>query len=668
MFLFQKNLLSVLCIGSLLLYTTDGFIISFPATLSSLNPTQIIKPVIESHRSKSSIGRRPRLRAATKDSFKSSTTNSSGSSGKIQEMAFFLSIKLLETVMTESMKEDWESKVDREAIQRLTEAQQRKTASETEQATKDEFDTTASSNGVGDAIDKDRLDRSGITTKKSTSAAANTIIEKTNPEVLNKPDDTEDYRDISKVETSNESSLPSQILDPNSVSASSVEMIKCLPLEIIASDIRPLRPSSVPQRKSITEVVKVTRSEKSIVKGIEVEASDKETQKIENSNQIDTTYILERKKAEELFQRKLLKKKFELDARTRLNDNDGDSSLKDISLERKKSEELFQRKLLTKKFELDARTRLNDNDEDEDSGLKGISTDGALSLSPANVAAQDILPTSMDGATKSSKEIDTAYKLTMKKSQEMFQRRLLRKKLEFDSRVVVQKNVDSSLNGISIDEVSPTPIKVAPADQGNEEGASSTRNVISKGVHTLEESIIEGIQHSTKFSVSTPLTSLDGDDDAIEEVTKNGKESSSSTKSGSKEWAATIQERYAMAAKVSHSFITREFQPAWFATNCHFQTIIGTLFRKEAMYSRSISVLLDLVGVTTSNKGSESLLLDHFTWDKRERIKTPDGDFFDVDWSLVNSKDDNNPVCLICHGLERYVCVYYFMPFAKHIF
>ena len=141
-----------------------------------------------------------------------------------------------------------------------------------------------------------------------------------------------------------------------------------------------------------------------------------------------------------------------------------------------------------------------------------------------------------------------------------------------------------------------------------------------------------------------------------------------STRSGSKERAATIQGRYALAAKVSHSFITREFQPAWFATNRHFQTIIGTLFRKESMYSRSISVLLDLAGVTNSNKGSESLLLDHFTWDKRERMKTPDGDFFDVDWSLVNSKDDNNPVCLICHGLERYVSLYYLIPCFKHIF
>jgi hypothetical protein len=132
--------------------------------------------------------------------------------------------------------------------------------------------------------------------------------------------------------------------------------------------------------------------------------------------------------------------------------------------------------------------------------------------------------------------------------------------------------------------------------------------------------------------------------------------------------ATTMQERYDKAAKVSHSFITREFQPAWFATNCHFQTIIGTLFRKESMYSRSISVLLDLAGVTTSNKYSESLLLDHFAWDKRERIKTPDGDFFDVDWSLVNSKDDNNPVCLICHGLERYVCAYYFIYLSLYIY
>ena len=125
------------------------------------------------------------------------------------------------------------------------------------------------------------------------------------------------------------------------------------------------------------------------------------------------------------------------------------------------------------------------------------------------------------------------------------------------------------------------------------------------------------------------------------------------------------QQRYTTAARVSHAFIMNEFTPAWFAANCHFQTIIGTLYRKETMYSQSlVSFLLNLLvsattGATTTNKWN--LPIDTFSWNKRERIETPDGDFFYVDWSIAddNDNDESNPVCLICHGLERYVRLCY---------
>ena len=80
------------------------------------------------------------------------------------------------------------------------------------------------------------------------------------------------------------------------------------------------------------------------------------------------------------------------------------------------------------------------------------------------------------------------------------------------------------------------------------------------------------------------------------------------------------------------------------------------------MYSRGaqdLAVLLDIAGVNiTTDYTSSSLPLEQFEWDKRERVETEDGDFFDVDWKYVDGdngdESSDNPICLICHGLERY--------------
>jgi len=121
---------------------------------------------------------------------------------------------------------------------------------------------------------------------------------------------------------------------------------------------------------------------------------------------------------------------------------------------------------------------------------------------------------------------------------------------------------------------------------------------------------------------------------------------------------------------VSQSFVQREFRPAWWSANKHFQTIVGTLFRKETMYSRGkndVGVMLDILGIKNGiapDDRSSIKPLAEFEWDRRHRMETNDEDFFVVDWKYANNdyrKNSNecdntssrdNPVCLICHGLE----------------
>ena len=107
------------------------------------------------------------------------------------------------------------------------------------------------------------------------------------------------------------------------------------------------------------------------------------------------------------------------------------------------------------------------------------------------------------------------------------------------------------------------------------------------------------------------------------------------------------------ATSVSQAFQTTEFEPAWFAKNNHFQTIMGTLAREDTMYRRSSYA--GWLSLTTKKWNGR---LPSFRWDRRERMETPDGDFFDVDFKFLGSSNgnalvwDDRPIVLICHGLE----------------
>eukprot|EP00980_Cylindrotheca_fusiformis_P003705 scaffold821_cov122-Cylindrotheca_fusiformis.AAC.9 len=111
----------------------------------------------------------------------------------------------------------------------------------------------------------------------------------------------------------------------------------------------------------------------------------------------------------------------------------------------------------------------------------------------------------------------------------------------------------------------------------------------------------------------------------------------------SKSANATTRNR---SAKISQSFLTRDFVPAPYARNPHVQTVMGALYRKETMYAAS-DLPTFLSDVTRRVKTD-------FQWDERQRLETPDDDFFDVDWKIadVDFESDSVPLVIIIHGLQ----------------
>lgn len=81
--------------------------------------------------------------------------------------------------------------------------------------------------------------------------------------------------------------------------------------------------------------------------------------------------------------------------------------------------------------------------------------------------------------------------------------------------------------------------------------------------------------------------------------------------------------------EISRSFQAREFRPSFFS-NEHYQTIIGS----EALRVKIFG----------------SYPRDFQT--TRRRILTPDGDFFDVDFTSNVNPLESTPIVLILHGLE----------------
>lgn len=123
-------------------------------------------------------------------------------------------------------------------------------------------------------------------------------------------------------------------------------------------------------------------------------------------------------------------------------------------------------------------------------------------------------------------------------------------------------------------------------------------------------------------------------------------------------------------AEISHTFATRDFEPAWYATNPHLQTIVGVFARHETSYASNLKALLNKSFFQEVDPIAHPI--NSFQWDERVRMITQDKDFFDVDYKYVDKnesksthnnnnyedededeeKEEVRPLVLIVHGLQ----------------
>ena len=263
--------LSLLLSCSLGFLVVDGFVVS-PFRRTSLLLTPGSNTAIESTIKISSSGADGRQRCrlnALKKSNKKSSTAASSNTAKIQEMAAFLSVTLLEKVIAETMKEGGESNMDLDAIQRITDALQNKPSSETKQ--EEESTSTAAAAA--------KLE----TTTTSKSDAEDKVATKESIEAVEIPASTNSVVDNSASSKTAE--------DKNKDDASKKEK-KIPPLEIVAADIPPLRPSSMPKRESkslSTLTEEVTEEEKETTQSSEIIIEDnKASSPLVDENDDDT--------------------------------------------------------------------------------------------------------------------------------------------------------------------------------------------------------------------------------------------------------------------------------------------------------------------------------------------------------------------------------------------
>lgn len=102
-----------------------------------------------------------------------------------------------------------------------------------------------------------------------------------------------------------------------------------------------------------------------------------------------------------------------------------------------------------------------------------------------------------------------------------------------------------------------------------------------------------------------------------------------------------------VAAPIADSFSPRTFNPVPWLSNCHVQTIAANFLRHVPECNYYIGVPETIGGILSSPKRLSSSF-----WDKRERIDTPDGDWFHVDYKFTGDNSTSKGMVVLLHGLE----------------
>ncbi len=262
---------------------------------------------------------------ATKGRSKAPATSIASSSDKVKEMASFLSIQLLEKVMSEAMKPEGESTLDIEAVERITQALQTTNQSSLAETSTPTFEETSDSPSLEERAPKEATDPTLSESVAVERESEDTPVPETvEGDSVVSAEQTELTETIQEIEEKVTAPTPEPV-----ASTPQIPEIARKPLEVVESNIPPLRPESVPQRttpiaehepaeeETIEDEVVVAATpeeveeEKVTVEEIiaEEETSPGKTSEPEESAEEE----LARKKAQELFHRKLLQRKLEFD-------------------------------------------------------------------------------------------------------------------------------------------------------------------------------------------------------------------------------------------------------------------------------------------------------------------------------------------------------------------
>ena len=305
---------------------------------------------------------------AVKGKSKASATANGSRSDKIKEMASFLSVQLLEKVMAETMKPDGDTNMNLEVVERITKALQMSSQPSSETT------TSQTAGGDDDEVDDLDLDRVETMTKKKKPNATKKLTVVDDALRFSEDDDTSTTtttrgKSVEKIDSkpvAAEEETVAVAKEETDVAAaetlkSKIPEVVRKPLEIIQSNIPPLRPESIPKRKLSVVVAEEEKETEATTqpeetKDEEVAAAKTEdvtkkpaesskeipsdvvgvvdtaakTDTSDSLEEIDTTTaMLERQKAEqESFQRRLLKQKLEFDyAQAARIEKEKDSSL-----------------------------------------------------------------------------------------------------------------------------------------------------------------------------------------------------------------------------------------------------------------------------------------------------------------------------------------------------
>ena len=111
---------------------------------------------------------------------------------------------------------------------------------------------------------------------------------------------------------------------------------------------------------------------------------------------------------------------------------------------------------------------------------------------------------------------------------------------------------------------------------------------------------------------------------------------------------ATYQET---AGQIASSFQPTEFRPVPFFSNNHFQTIGGAFWRDIPECSYVVDLGSTLVALSKWALKSQNPVPKEKFWDRRERVETPDGDWFHVDHKFCETGRSKGLMVML-HGLE----------------